>query len=74
MNQSVIGRIFRAASLDPDFRRLALKDLGVALAQEGFILTDAEMHEMRGLWEPLIPLPERTSRERIAALARSYTR
>ena len=50
------------------------ENLGVALAEDGFILTDAEMAAMRESWETLDGLQERAAYERIMAMARLYRR
>ena len=71
---SVIGRALWRAAEDADFRRRALRDFGAALAEEGFILTDAEMAAWREFWEPLRALSERRAYERILAMARAYRR
>ena len=59
---------------DADFRRRSLHNLGMALAEEGFILSDAEMAQVRGFWEPLSGASERAAYERLAALARANPR
>jgi hypothetical protein len=69
LQASIVERILRLAAERSDFRRRALRDLGLALAEEGFILTDAEMATMRDYFEPLRSLSDRASQERIAALA-----
>jgi hypothetical protein len=51
-----------------------LSDLGGTLAEEGFILTDAEMAVLRDLWDALAGLSERNAFERICAAARGYQR
>ena len=74
MVSGVIRQALWKAATDTDFRRRALANMGMALAEEGFILSDAEMTTMRGLWEPLMGLSERASYERIMALSRSNPR
>ncbi len=74
MEETAVSRVFRHAARDPEFRRRALQNLGTALAEEGFILTDAEMRTLRGYWEPLQDLSERAAYERVMALARQHAR
>lgn len=74
MVSAVVRQALWRAAVDPDFRRRSLANLGMALAEDGFILTDGEMTTLRSLWEPLTGLSERASYERIAALARSHPR
>jgi hypothetical protein len=74
MERSELGRILWRAADDDDFRRRALLNLGMALAEEGFILTDAEMREIRYWWDEIETLSPRASHERIQALARAYRR
>lgn len=69
-----IGRALWKAAEDADFRRRCLGNLGTALAEEGFILTDAEMSTLRGYFESLVGLRERVAYERLAAMARGYRR
>lgn len=71
---SNIARALWKASEDPDFRHRTLANLGMALAEEGFILTDAEIAILRSYWEPLGHLSQRAAYERITALARSNPR
>ena len=70
MERSAISRILGRAALDAEFRQRTLENLGMALAQEGFLLTDGEMAEMRTWWEELQGLSPRSAAERIEALAR----
>ena len=72
MERSTVGRILRRASSDPEFRSRAIENLGMALAEEGFLLTDGEMSQMRTWWEELTGLSARSAAERIEALSRSY--
>ena len=74
MVSSSIRRALWKAAEDVEFRRRSLSNLGLALAEEGFILTDIEMAMIRNLWEPLQELSERAAYERITALARSHPR
>ena len=74
MKEQAVGRVLWRAAEDGEFRRRALANLGTALAEEGFILTDAEMAALRSCWEPLAGLAERAAYERIAALARGHRR
>jgi hypothetical protein len=71
MATSPLGAIFKRLASDPVFRQQAMRNLGTALAEEGFVLTDEEMRAMREIWESLAGLDERAVRERLAALARS---
>ena len=59
--ETTIARIFARAASDEVFRRRAQQNIGFALAEEGFILTDAEMREVRQHWEPLLGLSERVA-------------
>jgi hypothetical protein len=72
MEGSTVGRILRRAAADEEFRSRAIENLGVALAQEGFLLTDQEMAQLRTWWEEIVALSPRGASERIAALARSF--
>ncbi len=74
MASAAVRRALWRAAQDPDFRRRSLANLGMALAEDGFILTDAEMADLRNWWELLRGLSERASYERISALARSNPR
>ena len=74
MIESVVGRVLWRAAEDPEFRRRMRQDLGITLAEEGFILADAEMSILREQFEPLQGLTDRAAYERIAALARAYRR
>lgn len=69
-----IGKALWRAAEDAGFRSRTLHNLGAALAEEGFILSDEEMTTLRRYWEPLFGLPERAAYERIMALARMYGR
>lgn len=71
---SNIARALWKAAEDTEFRRRTLANLGMALAEEGFILTDAEIAVLRGYWEPLGHLSDRAAYERLMALARSNPR
>ena len=72
MEQSTVGRVLGRAAADEEFRRRTLDNLGMALAQEGFLLTDAEMLQMRTWWDEIQGLSVRGAAERIQALARAY--
>ncbi len=72
MERSTVGRVLWRAAADEDFRSRAIENLGMALAQEGFILNDAEMAQMRTWWEEIQTLSVRGAADRIQALARSY--
>ena len=72
--REAVGRVLWRAAEDEDFRRRALRNLGTALAEDGFVLSDAEMALLREQWEMVRGLREREAFERIAALARSYRR
>jgi hypothetical protein len=72
MDRTVIGRVLWRAAEDEAFRVRSLENLGMALAQEGFILNDTEMHQMRTWWEEMPSLGKRAAAERIQALARGY--
>jgi len=74
MEGSTVGRMLWRAAADEDFRKQALDNLGMALAQEGFLLTDAEMCQLRGWWDELQGLNSRAAAERIQALARAFRR
>jgi hypothetical protein len=71
MAASPLGKLLRRLATDSLFREHASRNLGTALAEEGFVLTDEEMHFMREIWEGLAGLDERQVHERLAALARS---
>lgn len=72
MERSTVGRVLWLAAANEDFRNRAIDNLGMALAQEGFLLTDAEMAQMRTWWDEIRSLSARGAAERIQALARSY--
>ena len=74
MTYSILGRMLWQAVDDDDFRRRLLRDAGSALAEEGYIFSDAEMGQWRDYAEHLHGLNERAARERITAWARSYYR
>lgn len=62
------------AAEDSEFRRRTLANLGMALAEEGFILTDDEMATMRSYWESLVGLTEPALSKQVMALARANPR
>lgn len=74
IQSGVVRRALWRAAEDADFRRRSLANMGMALAEEGFILSDAEMSQMRGVWEALSGLSDRACYERISALARANPR
>ena len=71
---NVIGKVLWRAVDDPDLRRRMLRDLGNALAEEGFILSDSEMAILRDCWETVPRHSDNALRERITAMARPYRR
>jgi len=71
MERSTIGRLLQHAAADEAFRNRAIENLGMALAQEGFLLTDAEMAQMRTWWSELEGMTPRGATDRIQALARA---
>ena len=74
MAEPVIGKVLWKAARETEFRTRALRNLGSALAEEGFILSDAEMTKLRDFWESLTDLSERAAYERIMATARMWGR
>ncbi len=74
MERSIVGRILWRAATDEEFRSRAIENLGMALAQEGFLLSDPEMALLRTSWDEIQSLSSRRAAERIQALARSYRR
>ena len=74
MERSIVGRILWRAASDEEFRNRAIENLGIALAQEGFLLSDPEMAVLRSSWEEIESLSAHRAAERIQALARSYRR
>jgi hypothetical protein len=72
MERSTVGRILWRAAADEEFRNRTIENLGFALAQEGFLLTDAEMSQLREYWQEIQGLSARRAAERIQALARTY--
>jgi len=72
MDRSMIGRVLWRAAEDEAFRTRTLENLGMALAQEGFVLSDAEMQHLRTWWEEIHSMSKRGAAERIQALARAY--
>ncbi len=73
-DNGTVGRVLWRAVDDETFRRRTLSNLGLALAEFGFILTDAEMAAVRDLWGGFDTTNERTAYQRIIAAARRYTR
>ena len=73
VSATVREALWKAAE-DGEFRRRTLANLGIALAEEGFILTDDEMGTMRSYWESLAGLTEPALSKRVMALARAYPR
>jgi len=72
MDRTVIGKVLWRAAEDEAFRMRTLENLGMALAQDGFILDDAEMRQITTWWDEIITLGMRAATERIQALARAY--
>lgn len=72
MDRSTIGRVLWRAVEDEAFRQRTLDNLGMALAQEGFILNDAEMRQLNAWWAEILTMSKRGAAERIQALARAY--
>lgn len=72
MERSAVGRILWRAAADEEFRSRAIENLGMALAQEGFLLSDGEMSLLRSWWDEIQLLSARAATERIQALARAY--
>jgi hypothetical protein len=71
MERSTLGRAMRRAAIDEEFRARAIENLGMALAQDGFIMSDGEMAQMRDWWDEIRELGARDAAERIRAIARS---
>ncbi len=71
--ENAVTRALWKASHDRDFRNRARQNLGYALAQDGFILSDAEMAYLRDWWESLHGLSDRGAQEQITAQARRTT-
>lgn len=72
MEPGTLGRVMRHAAADEEFRARAIDNLGMALAQDGFLLTDGEMRQLRDWWEEITSMGARDAAERIRALARSF--
>ncbi|HLJ20319.1 MAG TPA: hypothetical protein VKU84_08980 [Stellaceae bacterium] len=72
MEGGTVGRVMARAALDEEFRARFLDNLGMALAQDGFLLTDGEMRQLRDWWDEIRTMGARDAAERIRALARSY--
>jgi hypothetical protein len=72
MERNAVGRILWRAAADEEFRSRAIENLGMALAQEGFLLSDGEMSLLRSWWDEIQLLSARAAMERIQALARAY--
>lgn len=70
----VVADILHRAAHDPAFRRQFVLAMGGALAEEGYILSDSEMAQMREIWASLDGLDERRAYERIMALDRARRR
>lgn len=73
-DNGAVGRVLWRAVDDEAFRRRTFSNLGLALAEFGFILTDAEMAAVRDLWSSFDTKNERSAYQRIMAAARRYTR
>lgn len=74
MNRDRLGTILWRAAADEDFRSRTIDNLGIALAQEGFVVSDDEMNQLRSWWDEIERLSPRAAMERIQALARSFKR
>ena len=75
MTESVVGRILWLAVEDAAFRRRLVANLGAALAEEGFILSDSDMQTMRQYHDIFeVTTDDRKAFEKINAMARSYYR
>jgi len=74
VGDSAVGRILWRAVENAEFRRRAMQNLGTALAEEGFVISDDEMETLRTCWESVDSLGERAAYERISAMARGYRR
>jgi hypothetical protein len=74
MERTTVARVLWRAAGDEEFRSRTIENLGLALAQEGFILNDGEMALVRTWWEELQCLTARGAAERIQALARAHRR
>ena len=72
MEHSTVGRILWRAASDEAFRNRTMDNLGIALAQDGFIVNDIEMAQLRAWWEEIQAMSARRAAERIQALARAY--
>lgn len=72
MVSEAVARVLHHAVEDTDFRRRTLANLGQALAEASFVLSDEEMATLRTFWEPLRGLSERAAYERLQALARTH--
>ncbi len=72
MQISPIGRLLWMAVHNAVFRRTAMADLGVALAEAAILLTDREMAELRSFWETVTPLSDRPALEAIQRYARLH--
>ena len=72
MATDACGKVLLLAAKELDFMRRLLLNPGASLAEEGFVLNDAEMGRMRSIVGEVQGLPERTARERIRSLAHGY--
>ncbi len=72
MEETTLGKLLRRAAQEPVFRKRMMTHLGQAVAEEGFLLTDREMTQLRAYWESLDGLSDRQVYEEVAALARSH--
>ena len=71
-SETVLEKVFRQAANDPLFRRRIIDQPGIALSEEGFVLSDEEMRTVRAHLEPLRNASDREINERVRAIALSY--
>lgn len=70
-HQGLLRTILWRASVDTDFRGRLLQAPGCTLAEEGFVLSDAQMAVLRTHLEEWRGLEDRMAYERIVALMRN---
>ncbi len=72
MEETTLGKVLHRAAQEPVFLKRMTTHLGQAVAEEGFVLTDGEMRQLRGYWEALEGLSDRQVYEKVSALARGH--
>jgi GNAT superfamily N-acetyltransferase len=72
MRDSTVGWVLWLAVKDPIFRSAARRNLGIAVAERGFILSNSEMATLLDFWETLDQVSDRRAHELIEGHARLH--